>query len=64
MRPLTVVIKIGNIFRAFADPSTALSRIRKKINIPRQVKYMKKLVESKMSEKRKWGEVCMKGIEI
>ena len=62
MRPYTVVIKIDNYIPSFCQSINGI--IRNKKNIPRQVKFMKKLVESKMSEKRKWGEVCMKGIEI
>ena len=60
MRPLTVVIKIDNYIPTPSIPSFCRSIngiIRNTKNIPCQVKNMKKLVESKMSEKRIWGEV-------
>ena len=62
MRPLTVVIKIDNYIPSFCRSSNGI--ITNKKNIPCQIKNMKKLVESKMSEKRIWGEVCIKGLEI
>ena len=62
MRPLTVVIKIDKYILSFCRSINGI--IRNEKNIPHQVKYMKKLVESKLSEKRIWDEVSMKGIEI
>ena len=57
MRPLTVVIKIDNYIPSFCRLINGI--IRNKKNIPCQVKYMKQLVESKMSEKHIWSEVCI-----
>ena len=57
MRPLTAEIKNNNYI-----PSNSV--IRDKKNISRSNIHKKKLVQSKMCEKRKNGAECIRGMKI